>query len=108
MVFSREAYAFQLLTLPFRLFVGGPLGDGRQWFTWIHIDDIVGIYRLPLEDARVARPANPAPPPINPQPPVPPQLHPLLPPNAPLRGRGPPPAVAFAPRRSCCRRRGRR
>jgi uncharacterized protein (TIGR01777 family) len=58
MVFSREAYAFQLLTLPFRLFVGGPLGDGRQWFTWIHIDDIVGIYRLAVEDARVSGPVN--------------------------------------------------
>ena len=58
MVFSREAYAFQLLTLPFRLFVGGPLGNGRQWFTWIHIDDIVGLYRLALEDPRVSGPVN--------------------------------------------------
>jgi len=58
MVFCREANAFQLLTLPFRLFVGGPLGNGRQWFTWIHIDDIVGIYRLALEDARVSGPVN--------------------------------------------------
>jgi uncharacterized protein (TIGR01777 family) len=58
MVFSREAYAFQLLTLPFRLFVGGPLGNGRQWFTWIHIDDIVGLYRLALEDPRVNGPIN--------------------------------------------------
>jgi len=53
MVFGREALAFRLLTLPFRFFLGGPLGNGRQWFTWIHIDDIVGLYRLALEDARV-------------------------------------------------------
>jgi uncharacterized protein (TIGR01777 family) len=58
MVFGREAYAFRLLTLPFRLFVGGPLGNGRQWFTWIHIDDIVGLYRLALEDNRVIGPVN--------------------------------------------------
>ncbi|HKV31967.1 MAG TPA: TIGR01777 family oxidoreductase [Candidatus Dormibacteraeota bacterium] len=58
MVFGREAPAFRLLTLPFRLFVGGPLGDGRQWFTWIHIDDIVGLYRLALEDSRVTGPVN--------------------------------------------------
>ena len=58
MVFGREASAFQLLTLPFRLFVGGPLGDGRQWFTWIHIDDIVGLYRLGLDDPRVSGPVN--------------------------------------------------
>jgi uncharacterized protein (TIGR01777 family) len=58
MVFGREAYAFRLLTLPFRLFVGGPLGNGRQWFTWIHIDDIVGLYRLGLENPRVGGPVN--------------------------------------------------
>jgi uncharacterized protein (TIGR01777 family) len=58
MVFGREASAFRLLTLPFRLFVGGPLGNGRQWFTWIHIDDIVGLYRLALEDSRVTGPVN--------------------------------------------------
>ena len=58
MVFGREAFAFRLLTLPFRLFVGGPLGNGRQWFTWIHIDDIVGLYRLALEDPRVTGAVN--------------------------------------------------
>jgi len=58
MVFGREAFAFRLLTLPFRLFVGGPLGNGRQWFTWIHIDDIVGLYRLALEDPRVSGALN--------------------------------------------------
>jgi len=58
MVFGREALAFRLLTLPFRFFLGGPLGNGRQWFTWIHIDDIVGLYRLALEDARVSGPVN--------------------------------------------------
>jgi len=58
MVFGHEAFAFRLLTLPFRLFVGGPLGSGRQWFTWIHIDDMVGLYRLALEDARVSGPLN--------------------------------------------------
>lgn len=58
MVFAGEASAFRLLTFPFRVFAGGPLGNGRQWFTWIHIDDIVGIYRLALEDVRVSGPLN--------------------------------------------------
>jgi len=58
MVFSRDALAFRLLTLPFRFFVGGPLGNGRQWFTWIHLEDIVGLYQLALEDPRITGPVN--------------------------------------------------
>ena len=58
MVFGREAFAFRLLTLPFRFFVGGPLGSGRQWFTWIHVDDIVGLYRLALENRQLSGPLN--------------------------------------------------
>jgi uncharacterized protein (TIGR01777 family) len=57
MVFGKEAPAFRLIVLPVRLFVG-PLGDGRQWFTWIHIDDLVGLYRLALWDGRLSGPLN--------------------------------------------------
>jgi uncharacterized protein len=58
LVFGRGAPAFELLILPFRLFVGGPLGDGRQWFTWIHIDDLVGLYRIALESPQLSGPIN--------------------------------------------------
>lgn len=58
LVFGRGAPAFQLMVLPFKLFAGGPLGSGSQWFTWIHIDDLVGLYRLGLEDSAVSGPLN--------------------------------------------------
>ena len=58
LVFGRGATAFRLLTLPFRLFLGGPLGDGRQWFNWIHIDDLVGLYTHALTDESLRGPIN--------------------------------------------------
>jgi uncharacterized protein (TIGR01777 family) len=39
--------------LPFKLFVGGPIGSGRQPFPWIHIDDEIGIYLLGLDQTEV-------------------------------------------------------
>lgn len=43
-VLSPEDGALKRMLLPFKLFIGGPLGNGKQWFPWIHIDDIVGVY----------------------------------------------------------------
>ena len=45
LVITREALALKLMALPFRLFAGGPLGNGRQWFPWVHITDAVDVYR---------------------------------------------------------------
>ncbi|WAL58546.1 thylakoid membrane protein ThyD [Thermocoleostomius sinensis] len=35
--------ALAKLLVPFRMFAGGPLGSGRQWFSWIHRDDLVNL-----------------------------------------------------------------
>jgi uncharacterized protein len=50
----------QQLYLPFKLFVGGPLAGGRQWFPWIHIDDIVGIYIHVIDNESIHGPVNAA------------------------------------------------
>jgi uncharacterized protein (TIGR01777 family) len=42
----------------FRRFVGGKLGDGEQWASWIHRDDVVAIIAAALADARYAGPIN--------------------------------------------------
>ena len=38
--------------------LGGPMGSGRQWWPWVHIDDIVGIALAALADERYAGPVN--------------------------------------------------
>jgi uncharacterized protein (TIGR01777 family) len=41
--------ALQRMLPPFRLGVGGRLGDGRQWMSWIHRDDLSELFRLAVE-----------------------------------------------------------
>jgi uncharacterized protein (TIGR01777 family) len=55
---GRDATAVHLIALPFRLYAGGPLGSGRQWFPWIHVDDLVGIYRRAIGDESLHGPVH--------------------------------------------------
>ena len=50
--------ALPLMMLPFRLLVGGPLGSGRQWMPWVHLDDVVGLILFALEHEGVSGPLN--------------------------------------------------
>jgi hypothetical protein len=58
LIIAPEALAWRLVLLPFRLLVGGPLGSGRQRFTWIHVDDAVGLYDLAIRDGSIRGPLN--------------------------------------------------
>ncbi len=58
LIVAPEALAWRLVILPFRLLVGGPLGSGRQRFTWIHVDDAVGLYDLAIRDGSICGPVN--------------------------------------------------
>lgn len=51
-VFSKGKGALKLMLLPFRLFVGGVIGSGRQWIPWIHLEDEVKAIRFLMENEK--------------------------------------------------------
>jgi hypothetical protein len=50
--------ALKRMLTPFRFFVGGVIGTGRQWVPWIHLDDMVGILRSALREEWMEGPIN--------------------------------------------------
>lgn len=57
-VLSGQGGALPRMALPFRLMAGGPLGNGRQWISWIHVADEVGAIRFLLEREDARGPCN--------------------------------------------------
>jgi uncharacterized protein len=53
-----EDGALPLITRPFKLYLGGPLGKGDQWFSWIHVHDVVAGYLHALDDDQLSGPVN--------------------------------------------------
>jgi uncharacterized protein (TIGR01777 family) len=49
--------ALQRMLPPFRMGAGGRLGSGRQWMSWIHLEDLAGLFHLAVE-SQVQGPLN--------------------------------------------------
>ncbi len=58
LVLSSDGGSLPPTLLPFRFFVGGPLGDGRQWWPWIHIRDEVRALAFLMTEERASGPFN--------------------------------------------------
>lgn len=52
-VLDKKNGALARMILPFKFFIGGPLGSGVQWFPWVHVDDVVGIFLFALDNENV-------------------------------------------------------
>jgi uncharacterized protein (TIGR01777 family) len=50
--------ALKKMLPPFKMGVGGRLGDGRQWMSWIHVEDLVSLFRFAMETDSVRGPVN--------------------------------------------------
>lgn len=57
-VLGEEGGALQQMLPMFKAGLGGPLGNGRQWFPWVHLDDAVGLVLFAIDDARLRGPVN--------------------------------------------------
>lgn len=52
-VLSANDGALKKMLPPFRFYLGGPLGSGRQWFSWIHLADIVSLYLFLIDNQKL-------------------------------------------------------
>jgi uncharacterized protein len=57
-ILAKEGGALPRMALPFRLGVGGKIGSGRQWISWVTLEEVVAIIRFGLETNLLSGPAN--------------------------------------------------
>jgi uncharacterized protein (TIGR01777 family) len=57
-VLGRDGGALAQMLPAFRMFVGGPLGDGQQWFPWIHLGDLLSAIEFLLDTPSLSGPFN--------------------------------------------------
>ena len=57
-VLGKDGGALPKMLAPFRLGLGGRLATGQQWMSWIHVDDVIGLIRLALENSSIHGPMN--------------------------------------------------
>tara|TARA_R110002072_G_scaffold101692_1_gene223945 strand:- start:397 stop:1311 length:915 start_codon:yes stop_codon:yes gene_type:complete len=58
LVLAPEGGALAEMKLPFSLGLGGSLGPGTQWWSWVHIEDLIALVTRALEDSAYSGPIN--------------------------------------------------
>jgi uncharacterized protein (TIGR01777 family) len=57
-VLGRGGGALAQMATPFRFFVGGPIGSGRQWVSWVHLRDVVRALLFAVDRESLSGPVN--------------------------------------------------
>jgi uncharacterized protein (TIGR01777 family) len=57
-VLDKEGGALAALLTPFKLGAGGPVGGGKQWMSWVHHEDMTGLFLVALDHSAAAGPLN--------------------------------------------------
>jgi uncharacterized protein len=57
-VLSRSGGALAKMLVPFRLGIGGNMGSGRQWWSWVALDDVIGAIEHVMKTDTLAGPVN--------------------------------------------------
>jgi len=58
LVMDPRGGALPRMLLPFRLGIGGRLGDGHQWMSWVHVQDLLELIGMTMEHPEIAGPVN--------------------------------------------------
>ena len=57
-VLGKGGGALSKMIPAFKSFAGGPIGDGRQWFPWIHVDDLTAAIAFFIREPEIRGPVN--------------------------------------------------
>ncbi|MBC1458254.1 TIGR01777 family oxidoreductase [Listeria newyorkensis] len=58
LILGKDGGSLPLLTKQFAFLIGGPLGEGNQWYSWIHIDDVVAAILFIMDSEQFEGPVN--------------------------------------------------
>ncbi|MED4130358.1 MULTISPECIES: TIGR01777 family oxidoreductase [Shouchella] len=57
-VLDTKGGALPKMLLPYKFFVGGKVGSGKQWMSWIHINDLIRLFLFAIEEEAISGPLN--------------------------------------------------